>query len=1433
MKKINLFFSFVLFQLMVVFTTYTLHAGGETAHPRTISETFNLETIETLYMTHTKADIVDNKNSAHGLPDWAGFSLKTYITPDISGNLLKWGDSSKSWVMRASSPGSPTLSLVIEDANLAPNSILYVYSEYNPSQYFAIKAEEIVGGYISTPPAIGDALIIEYYEPDATDQLQGTFAITDLVVIVNGYEAFLNETKNLGSADECLININCEEGDDWQTQKRGIARILLRSGSQWGWCSGSLINNTAQDGTPYFLTALHCGQNASDADRNVWQFFFNFERPGCANTGTPPQNLLIGCQLRAGGPITGSSDFQLLELNSMPPESWNPYYNGWDRNNTPSPSGVGIHHPAGDAMKISTYTTNTVSSTPTISGQTMAPNAAWRVNWAPTVNGHSVTEGGSSGSPLFNNNGLIMGKLSGGSSTCTSPNFPDFYGKFSYSWESHGTTDEDKLKPWLDPLDTGVMTLNGLDPYADITPGFTANKFIVNIEEEVTFLNTTFGGEPETFEWDFGEDAEPLTAEGFGPHTVFYTSSGYKDVTLIIDDTIVYTKENFIYVRGIQTATFHVTDQQGDPIENVMITVSPSIQNKHIILEEKNIGKDISAEQKKSEQIQFNHGKLSAGNFEPVFSEKTDKNNKAGQWIKWDNGENFTGIGTDNAANFSVASRWEPSDLADFEEYVITSIRFFPREANCEYTIKIWTGEEATEVYSQTVINPTINTWNDIELNTPHYIDNTNELWFGYNVNTQAGHPAGADPGPQVPGKGNMILWNGEWSELNQLGSTLTFNWNIHAYIQQVPATVIFTDANGQAEFVDLDGDYDFMVEKENYQTQTGQFTMKGSDVDIPVLLYDDDGKYTITFNLNMYNVEGFDAETDNVYLTGTFTDWADPGSENSILMQRLADKSGNYVILHEDFSVFLPLGWQLESTSSNTWEQVQSITVGQNVVTPVQGTHFTYCNWHGSDAQDEKLITRSMDFSIMESAELSFHFFGNYSWSVAPNNNCDLFVKVSVDGGEWVQIFTETDHPQYTSSEINYVWLHAEIDLSDYLGYSDVKFKFQYVGTDGAQFGIDNVKISGILGEEYFSATLRLEEGSYEYKYFSDAFGDGWDGGEWEGDPNRVLIVDNHKTVEDRWGVYVQTYDLTLLINPLDAGVATGGGTYSEGDEVTINAVPGDDYVFINWTDGDTVVSTDAEYSFLMPDDDLILTANFEEIPVYELTLIANPETGGTLHGEGSFFAGTSVTITANANPDYVFVNWTDGDTVVITDAEYNFLMPDEDLILTANFEEIPVYELTLIANPETGGTPDGEGSFFAGTSVTITANPNQDYVFVNWTDERDNVFSTEEEHTFNMPEEDIILTANFDLVNTSVDILSDEIVIFPNPFNSKITISNATQISRVKITNITGQTVRSLEHHKSDVIQLNTTDLPAGIYMIHFTTLDGMQTVKKIIKR
>ena len=162
------------------------------------------------------------------------------------------------------------------------------------------------------------------------------------------------------------------------------------------------------------------------------------------------------------------------------------------------------------------------------------------------------------------------------------------------------------------------------------------------------------------------------------------------------------------------------------------------------------------------------------------------------QWIYWGPGTNpdNNGIGTGGAVIFSVAHRFTPDNLLDLDVagLSITAIKFWPRESVATYTVKVWCGGSSnpwnagTEVHSQPTTNLVYGNWNEVILNTPVYIDPTQEIWIGYEVNTPTGWPAGCDPGPHVNGFGNLILWNDVWSPLIDLNPALTYNWCVQGY---------------------------------------------------------------------------------------------------------------------------------------------------------------------------------------------------------------------------------------------------------------------------------------------------------------------------------------------------------------------------------------------------------------------------------------------------------------------------------------------------------------------------------------------------------------------------------------------------------------------------------------------------------------------------
>jgi len=315
-------------------------------------------------------------------------------------------------------------------------------------------------GYFATELIQGEELCLEYYQPGETKMLP-QIHMYGMDYAYRGVE-FLDGYRTTGeSRGICEVNVNCPEGSNWQEEKKGVNRIKIMKGGSGYWCTGSLVNNVRGDFMPYILTADHCGYGASTADLQQWIFYFGYEAATCQGI-TSTSKSLTGATLKAHGGSQGDtgSDFYLVKLDQKIPDTFDVVFNGWNRKDTTSPSGVCIHHPWGDIKKISTYN---VPLTTAIYGGNPNP-CFWEVSWIQTTNGHGVTEPGSSGSPLLDNFGRIVGTLTGGDSSCDSAylDSPDYYGKFSWSWSSDGVDSTARLMDWLDPDHTGIMSLDKL-----------------------------------------------------------------------------------------------------------------------------------------------------------------------------------------------------------------------------------------------------------------------------------------------------------------------------------------------------------------------------------------------------------------------------------------------------------------------------------------------------------------------------------------------------------------------------------------------------------------------------------------------------------------------------------------------------------------------------------------------------------------------------------------------------------------------------------------------------------------------------------------------------------------------------------------------------------------------------------------------------------
>ena len=423
--------------------------------------------------TNDEIENILHNQEKNGIIDPVGIMLSVNKNMKNSGIWEYLPDGGKLWRLRIRSPCALALNCHFEDLYLPPGSKLYLYDEFKTRIIGAFSDHNNNGnGWFSTEMIKDETITIEYYEPAKVIK-NGQFTISQICYFFRDIDFIDQDTKNdkiheFGDADNCQVNVNCSEGNNYQNEKRGVARVNVVIGSLSGWCTGSLVANATGDDTPYFLTADHCAyynnSYASSQNLSQWVFYFNYEASSCSNPSTEPSsNTISGCELVSHGGCAGEcgSDFYLVELSSTPPENYNVFYNGWNRNNTASSSGVSIHHPSGDIKKISTYTNSLVST----AWNNSYPNTHWQVRWSQTSNGHGVTEGGSSGSPIFNSNGLIVGSLTGGSSYCTATDQPDLYGKFSYHWESNGSSSTTRLKDWLDPNNSGTTTLSGYDPY--------------------------------------------------------------------------------------------------------------------------------------------------------------------------------------------------------------------------------------------------------------------------------------------------------------------------------------------------------------------------------------------------------------------------------------------------------------------------------------------------------------------------------------------------------------------------------------------------------------------------------------------------------------------------------------------------------------------------------------------------------------------------------------------------------------------------------------------------------------------------------------------------------------------------------------------------------------------------------------------------------
>lgn len=386
------------------------------------------------------------------------YKFMTNLNRANSGATFTLADGTRVWRLRIRSAGALSINVLFTEYELPEGARLFLY---NANQSHVLGSFNQLNNSplskLPVAPVQGDELIIEYQEP-ANVAFHGKLTVGE---VNHAYRDFKGKEPAPDNNNfYCMDPLSCYQ-EEFGTIGRSVVLLAINGTIA---CTGTLVNNTANDGKPYLLTASHCLNEQFTIQNPDYEeiagtiiCFFNYNSPLCdiPLRGTEEMSV-ASTKYRA---VNEKNDMALLELLETPPVYYQPYYAGWNAGNEGESPYIGIHHPGGSVKRVSLF--NGKVTLADYDYIYFSKNVHWKVNrWT-----NGCTAGGSSGSPLFDANNRVVGALSGGESYCNSP-VNDLYYALSKTWNTDPRADK-QLKYWLNPeRDKNQMICDGLDPYA-------------------------------------------------------------------------------------------------------------------------------------------------------------------------------------------------------------------------------------------------------------------------------------------------------------------------------------------------------------------------------------------------------------------------------------------------------------------------------------------------------------------------------------------------------------------------------------------------------------------------------------------------------------------------------------------------------------------------------------------------------------------------------------------------------------------------------------------------------------------------------------------------------------------------------------------------------------------------------------------------------
>lgn len=353
------------------------------------------------------------------IPFRFGKGFDTDLSLNKSGSWQNTDDG-RVWTMRFHSTGAKSLNFIFNDFYLPEGAELYIVNTDQTVLYGPVTASCIPeDGFFMTDLIAGEDVSIHLFEPGEC-MGQSRLKISRIIHAYRGVSVDANGAlRSSGDLLPCHNDVACFS--DWNAESKAVALVLLANGTSL--CSGALVMSADHSFRPYFLSAFHCVDigdipgaltAAEISEAEHWMFKFDYKK-GCGSNTVSSGVTFNGAVFRAGYCDT---DFALMELNSNPGNVlYPPTWLGWDRSGSTPLSGTFIHHPVGSPMKIS-FDNDALS----LKGEEFSfsnsvifypPNHFWLSNLD-----NGTTQGGSSGSPLLNENKRVIGQLLGGQSGC-------------------------------------------------------------------------------------------------------------------------------------------------------------------------------------------------------------------------------------------------------------------------------------------------------------------------------------------------------------------------------------------------------------------------------------------------------------------------------------------------------------------------------------------------------------------------------------------------------------------------------------------------------------------------------------------------------------------------------------------------------------------------------------------------------------------------------------------------------------------------------------------------------------------------------------------------------------------------------------------------------------------------------------------------------